>query len=69
MKLTVVFTDTYRNTIALVHENEYFPYKFRTVQIKLTEEQIKQLQPKYLGNSNGCDYYEELYNSWIESEV
>lgn len=64
--LTVVFANTYRNEIAVIHENQSIPWTFRTVQIRLTNEQREQLRPKCLGSSAGKSRHEELYNSWLE---
>ena len=70
MKLTVVIVNKYGNEIALVHRNEFEPYKFRTVQIELTEEQIAKIEPRHLGEhrtgGQSFDVFEEIYNSWLE---
>jgi hypothetical protein len=66
--LTVIFVDSFRKEIALVHEDENFPYQFRTVQIQLTDEQVNQLQKKEIGKRKGIPVFEEIYNSWLENE-
>jgi len=67
-RLTVVFADTHRTRIAAVHENEYFPYSFRTVHVALTTEQLIQLTPKMLGHDCGHSVHEEVFNCWLEDE-
>jgi len=43
--LTVVLIDNTPTYIAIVHENEWRPYGRRTVQIRLTDEQRRQIAP------------------------
>ena len=45
--LTVVLADTQASSCADMNENEQRPYRRRTVQIKLTEEQRQALTPRY----------------------
>ena len=66
MKLTVVFANTHRTYMAITHENESFPYTFRTVRIELTEEQVKKLERKVVGVIGETDRKEEIFNSWLE---
>ena len=47
--LTVVLIDDTPNYIAIVHENEWRPYGRRTVQIRLTNEQRRQIAPRKTG--------------------
>ncbi len=65
--LTVVMVDTQRNRVAIIHEGQSMPYSKRTVHIKLTEEQLKQLQPLCVGKEKGKDVFEELGDVWIET--
>lgn len=69
MKVTVVFANTHRNRMALIHEGERFPYQYRTVQIELTPEQQAMLKPEEVGSERGQPVYEEIYNSWLEIET
>jgi ACT domain-containing protein len=65
--LTVIMADTQRTYISIVHENEHKPYGRRTVQIELTDEQRRQLEPRYTGNiSPGAEQYEEVLYCWFE---
>lgn len=45
-----------------------FPIKRRIVKIKLTDEQIKQLEPKKIGRSKGNDIYEDMRILCIQEE-
>lgn len=47
--LTVVLIDDTPTYVAIVHENEWRPYARRTVQIRLTDEQRRQLAPRARG--------------------
>lgn len=68
MILTVIFADTFHNELALVHQNEYFPFQFRTVHIELTPEQIEKLKPHELGKINGQKRYEQIWKSYLERQ-
>lgn len=68
MKLTVVFANTYRTYIGVVHENQFFPYEKRTVQIEFTEEQKELLKKRFVGSSGNEKMYEEIFEAWIEEE-
>ena len=68
--LTVVLADTLRTRIAIIHENEVCPYRRRTVQIVLTEDQRAALRPRSVGESSGRPVFEEVLDCWLEpSEV
>ncbi len=64
--LTVILADTTATMVAIVHENEQRPYRRRTIQLKLTDEQRRQLEPRYTGHSNGKAMYEEVLDAWLE---
>ena len=64
--LTVVLMDSTPTYIAIVHENEWRPYARRTVQIKLTDEQRRQLTPRKTGTIKGRDTHEEILQAWLE---
>ena len=66
MKLTVVFANIHATACAVEHLNEHIPFTYRTVQIELTDEQMKQLQPKEVGHSRGEKVFEIIHNSWLE---
>ena len=66
LKLMVKMADTYRTEIAIVHEQSFMPYTFRTVQIELTEEQMKLLEPREVGARNGEPVFEERAEAWLE---
>ena len=66
MKLTVVMLDTWQTQIAIQYENEHRPYGKRTVQIELSPEQIRQLDPRKLGTSGGHDVHETIGEVWLE---
>ena len=66
--LTVVFANTWRTTVAVVHENQELPYSFRTVRVELTDEQMKALEPRVVGQDGTIDVYEDIYNSWLEGK-
>lgn len=69
MKFTVVFADKYVTYIGQVFEGgQHCPYQRRTVQIELTEEQVKQLQPRVVGQNKGKEIKEEVFDSWLEVE-
>jgi hypothetical protein len=64
--LTVVLADTQASSCADMNENEQQPYRRRTVQIKLTEEQRQALTPRYTGHSSGKPTHEEILQAWLE---
>ena len=64
--LTVVLADTQATACAVRHENEQRPYRRRTVQIKLTEEQRQALTPRYTGHNDGKATHEEILQAWLE---
>ena len=64
--LTVVLIDDIPNYIAIVHENEWQPYVRRTVQIRLTDEQRRQLAPRETGTIRGKPTHEHVLQSWLE---
>ena len=67
MKLTVMLVDTWRTQMALNYENSYMPYIRRTVQIELTAEQIKAIQPRKVGEDRGKYVFEEIGEVWLEA--
>ena len=64
--LTVVLIDDTPNHIAIVHENEWRPYGRRTVQIRLTEEQRRQIAPRPTGMISGRQTHEQVLQAWLE---
>lgn len=52
--------------LAVVHENEHRPYKRRTVQVRLTDEQRRALQPQHTGIITGTPTHEEFLTAWLE---
>lgn len=68
MKLTIVMEDRWRTECAIVHENEHVPYGRRTVHIELTPEQLKQIEPRYLGNRGLTKIYEHHGQCWLEAD-
>lgn len=68
MKITFVFADIWETEMRLKHENEFVPYKKRTVSINLTEEQLKQIQCQRVGRDGNEDKYEEIIDCFIENE-
>ena len=64
--LTVVLIDDTPNYVAIVHENEWQPYARRTVQIRLTDEQRRQLAPRETGMINGKRTHEHVLQAWLE---
>lgn len=66
MKLTVILANTFPTEISLIYENEWQPYRRRTVQIELTPEQIEKITPQKVGERRGEDVYEILLQSWLE---
>lgn len=64
--LTVVLFDETPNHTAIVHENEWRPYARRTVQIRLTNEQRRQLAPRQTGMIGGKATHEGILQSWLE---
>ena len=69
MILTVILADTLVNQTAIIYENEWKPYTRRTVQIKLTPEQLDKLTLRHVGRSNGVECHEEILMSWLEGEA
>ena len=57
--LTVVI----RNLFPLTMEE---PVEHRTVKIEFTPEQLKKLEPRYVGSRGGDDYYEDYSQAFIE---
>ncbi|MYD87715.1 MAG: hypothetical protein F4Y14_16945 [Acidobacteria bacterium] len=64
--LTVVLIDDTPNYVAIVHENEWRPYARRTVQIRLTDEQRRQLAPRATGMIHGKQQHEQVLQAWLE---
>ena len=64
--LTVVLIDPSPNHAAIIHENEWRPYGRRTVQIRLTEEQRRQLAPRNTGTIRGEHTWEHVLQAWLE---
>lgn len=64
--LTVVMINSTDNYIAIVNEYEWHPYSRRTVQIKLTDEQRRQLAPRDTGMIRGRQTHEEILQAWFE---
>ena len=64
--LTVVLIDDTPNYIAIVHENEWRPYGRRTVQIRLTDEQRRQIAPRTTGTISGKQTHEHVLQAWLE---
>ena len=64
--LTVVLADTQVTQTAIIFENEHRPYQRRTVQIELTPDQRRQLEPRHTGRVNGTDTFEEVHQAWLE---
>jgi hypothetical protein len=61
MKLHFVWADTWRNRMAIIHENESFPYQKRVVTVELTPEQLETIQPQRVGQEGLQPQYEEFY--------
>jgi len=66
--LQVIMLDTLRSDIAVRELNECMPFGRRLVTIELTDEQMKQIQPRYLGENCHTVYYEEFGDVWIEEK-
>ena len=64
--LTVVLIDDTATYIAIVHENEWRPYAKRTVQIRLTDEQRRQIAPRSTGRIGGKRTHEHVLQAWLE---
>ena len=64
--LTVVLADTQGTYTAVVHENEHRPYRRRTVQVTLTDDQRRALEPRCTGITDGAQTHEEHLSSWLE---
>lgn len=61
MILTVIVRDT---TPLFMEE----PIRHRSVQVELTDEQVKKIGLKHLGKNCGHDIYEEISTCFIEEE-
>lgn len=68
MILTVIFADTLRTRMAIVHENEHLDYSRRTVHVELTAEQVAQLQPRVIGTEYGKSVTEEIDRVFLEAK-
>jgi hypothetical protein len=68
MKITFVVADTWATTARLQHENEYVPYKKRTVQVELNHEQMEKLKLRKVGDRYGSSVFEEILDCFIESD-
>ena len=55
--------------MAINHENQAFPYSYRTLKIPLTDEQNRMLARARLGTDRGNAVHEELYTSHLEEEA
>ena len=64
--LTVITINGEPTISAIVHENEWRPYRRRTVQIALTEEQRHQIEPRQTGYADGRMQHEEVLQCWLE---
>jgi len=61
MTLRFIWANTYRNRMAIIHENESIPWQKRVVSIELTPEQLSAIQPQHLGSDCGQPVYEEFF--------
>ena len=52
--------------MAVMHENSYLPYTYRTVHIDLTPDQLCALRPKSLGTNCGKEVFEEIGAVYLE---
>ncbi len=66
--LTVILVDSTATDIAITHQNEWLPFRKRTVHIELTDEQMKMLEPRHTGTINGKPQFEVIGEVWLESE-
>jgi len=66
MKLTFIIADELANRMRLQYENEFFPYRKRTVSIELTQEQIEQIGIKEVGIFEGTKVWEVIHEVWVE---
>lgn len=64
--LTVVFLNTFDCETSVIHLGSPQPFVRRSVQIELTPEQVKELQPRVLGKDRGADRYEKRVECWLE---
>ena len=64
--LTVVIMDRNPTITAIIYENEWRPYDRRSVQIHLTEEQRRQIEPRKTGYVDGRMQHEEILQCWLE---
>ena len=64
--LTVIIIDREPTMAAIIHENEWRPYQRRTVQITLTEEQRRQVEPRQTGYADGRIQHEDILQCWLE---
>lgn len=68
MKITFIIANTWETYCAREYENEFKPYKKRSVTITLTEEQIKNIKLRQVGKRAGKSVYEEYIDCFIEKE-
>jgi len=66
--LVVTLVNTYEKEMALRYHNADFPYRFRTIEIPLTDEQNRMIARRPLGviEYGSEEMYEELYNAHLE---
>lgn len=67
--LTVVMLNTASAYLSICHLGESEAFQRRTVQIRLTPEQMAQIAPRELGKSNGAPLYEVVERCWFEPVV
>jgi hypothetical protein len=68
MRVTFILADTLGTRIALTHENEWIPYKRRSVTIELTPEQVAQVTPQKVGEWERKPVLEEIVTCFLENE-
>jgi hypothetical protein len=66
MRITVIIANTWRTTVAVIHENQMLPYGKRSVTIELTPEQCKQLTLRKVGTDRDRDVYEEIFDCFVD---
>ena len=68
-RVTFVLADTWHTTLRVQHENEWAPYRRRTVTIDLTPEQREALRPCVVGTGGGGrEMHEEVLDCYVEHD-
>ena len=66
LRISFIIADTHRSECEMQCTGNYLPYRKRTVKIRLTDEQMKELNISQVGRSHGRPVYEEILECFVD---